>query len=368
MPQGQGLWPAFWMLGANNSSVGWPACGEVDIMEHINSENQVYGTLHWLNTSNTLVSSGGGTATTAADYHVYGIEWTPTAIKWFVDGAKFHEVNIANGAAGTEEFQKPFFLILNLAVGGTWPGPTVDESKLPATMFVDYVRVYQLTASPAPVAFLQAEAYNVMGGVQVENTTDAGGGQNVGWIDATDWLVYNNVTFPTSGAYTIEYRVASPGGSRLSSDFNAGTIQLGSVSVPATGGWQNWTTVSQTVTVNAGTYNFGLYAPAGGWNLNWIRISKASGNRAALASSGGTAANQEALGVHPNPATDHLTLAAPAELRGGQLSVLNLQGEEVWRGTYDGQAVDVSALRPGLYTLVLVTKDRQKLTRRFSKH
>ena len=87
-------------------------------------------------------------------------------------------------------------------------------------------------------------------------------------------MAYANVNFPTSGSYRVEYRVASPSGSRLSLDVNAGSIQLGQVTIPATGGWQNWTTVSHTVNVNAGTYALGIYAPAGGWNLYWVRVTK----------------------------------------------------------------------------------------------
>lgn len=119
---------------------------------------------------------------------------------------------------------------------------------------------------------IEAESFTNQSGVQTEACVE--GGSNVGWIDAGDWMVYGNVNFPTSGSYKVEYRVASPSGSKLSLDLNAGSIQLGQVTIPATGGWQNWTTVSHTVNVNAGTYNLGVYAPAGGWNLNWVRITK----------------------------------------------------------------------------------------------
>jgi hypothetical protein len=122
---------------------------------------------------------------------------------------------------------------------------------------------------------VQAEAYNAMAGVQTEATTDAGGGLNVGWIDNADWMSYFNINIPTSGTYRVEYRVASPNASRqLSLDLNGGAVVLGVVTIPNTGGWQNWTTISHTVNINAGTYNFGIYAPSGGWNINWWRITK----------------------------------------------------------------------------------------------
>lgn len=121
---------------------------------------------------------------------------------------------------------------------------------------------------------IQAENYFANNGVQTEATSDTGGGQNVGWIDTNDWMAYSNINIPTSGTYTIEYRVASPSGGRLSADLNGGAILLGELAIPATGGWQNWTTISHTVNINAGTYNFGVFAKAGGWNINWIRIKR----------------------------------------------------------------------------------------------
>jgi beta-glucanase (GH16 family) len=142
LPLGQGLWPAFWMLGSNISSVGWPRCGEIDIMEHVNTATNVHGTIHW--DANGYAQYGGNVNTTPSNYHVYSVEWNNSAIKWFVDGVKYHEANILNNINSTEEFHRPFFFILNLAVGGNWPGQTIDNSKLPASMYVDYVRVYQL--------------------------------------------------------------------------------------------------------------------------------------------------------------------------------------------------------------------------------
>ena len=363
VPLGQGLWPAFWMLGANIGSVGWPYCGEIDILEQVNADSRCYGTVHWDN--NGHAQYGGNVATTPNVYHVYSVEWTPTYIRWFVDGAKYHEITITNGTGGTEEFQRPFFLLLNLAVAGDWPGQTVDESKLPATMNVDYVRVYQLTSTPPPASSvtLQAESASVNNGMVVENCTDTGGGQDMGYIDAGDYLVWNNVNFPTSGSYNIEYRVASgAGGGTISSDLNAGSTQLGSTAIPGTGGWQNWTTVSKTVNVNAGTYNFGVYAQTGGYNLNWVRITKVGARALATTSEAKIVAS-----VYPNPVRDRLTLDVAPEFLGGEVSILSLDGRVVWRGTHHGEPVDVSALRPGLYSLVLTAKDQPRLVSRFSK-
>ena len=141
IPAGQGLWPAFWMLGANINTVNWPLCGEIDIMEHINADSIFYGTLHWVN--NQQVSAGNQINAAPENYHVYAIEWNADTINWSLDGVKFHSVEIKNNINSTEEFHKPFFILLNLAIGGDWPGQTIDQNKLPAKMFVDYVRVYQ---------------------------------------------------------------------------------------------------------------------------------------------------------------------------------------------------------------------------------
>lgn len=141
LPSGQGLWPAFWMLGQNIHEIGWPRCGEIDIMEHINIEPKTYGTLHWHNEKH--VSSGSTTTCDVSQYHIYAVEWNADSIKWFLDGKKYHEAVIKDGINSTEEFHKPHYIILNLAIGGDWPGSPVETTIFPDTVFVDYVRVYQ---------------------------------------------------------------------------------------------------------------------------------------------------------------------------------------------------------------------------------
>jgi beta-glucanase (GH16 family) len=149
MSTGQGIWPAFWMLGSNIPTVNWPACGEIDIMEHINNETVVHGTIHWDYNGYTYYG-GPSPSIDVTQFHVYSVEWTTTAIKWFVDGTQYWEANIANGINGTDEFQRPFFIILNLAVGGNWPGSPDGSTVFPASMTVDYVRVYQDNGAPTP--------------------------------------------------------------------------------------------------------------------------------------------------------------------------------------------------------------------------
>ncbi len=146
LPRGQGIWPALWMLGDNISSVGWPKCGEIDIMEMIGGkgrENQVHGTLHWDNNGHTY--TGGrytlGSGIFANEYHVFSIIWDETSIKWLVNDVQFHEVNIT--PAHMTEFHEKFFFIFNVAVGGNWPGSPDETTVFPQQMKVDYIRVFK---------------------------------------------------------------------------------------------------------------------------------------------------------------------------------------------------------------------------------
>ena len=114
-------------------------------------------------------------------------------------------------------------------------------------------------------------------GVDIEATSDNNGSYNVGWIEAAEWLVYPSLSIPSSGNYTIKMRVASLSGGTASVDLNGGAIQLGNFNIGATGGWQNWTTISKTVHINAGNYSLGVFAQTGGWNFNWIEVVSAGG-------------------------------------------------------------------------------------------
>lgn len=144
LPSGQGLWPAFWMLGSNIDSVGWPKCGEIDIMERVNNNAFVNGTVHW--DANGYASFGRTSANIDfSQYHTYAVEWDSSYIRWFVDGVQFNEFYIENGVGNTQAFQKPFYILLNLSVGGNWPGNTDGNTPFPAKMYVDYVHVYSAT-------------------------------------------------------------------------------------------------------------------------------------------------------------------------------------------------------------------------------
>jgi beta-glucanase (GH16 family) len=147
LPYGQGIWPAFWMLGININNVGWPACGEIDIMEMIGGgdgrDNVTHGTLHWEHNGHQY--SGGSkrlaSGNLADNFHVFAIEWDQNVIDWYFDDELFYTQPIFS--QDKTEFHQPFFIILNLAIGGNWPGNPNASTVFPQEMLVDYVRVYE---------------------------------------------------------------------------------------------------------------------------------------------------------------------------------------------------------------------------------
>jgi beta-glucanase (GH16 family) len=156
VPRGSGLWPAFWMLGADIDRVGWPQAGEIDVMEHVGRQpTEVFGTLHGPGYSGGQ-SYGGvynlGKAV-ADDFHVFAVEWQPGRIAWFVDGIPYFQASPGDAFLQGKPwvFDHPFFLLMNLAVGGNFAGPVGGETAFPQSLLVDYVRLYQVR--PGPVNF-----------------------------------------------------------------------------------------------------------------------------------------------------------------------------------------------------------------------
>jgi len=150
LPEGQGVWPAVWMLPTDNCYGGWPHSGEIDIMELLGHQpNKVHGTLHFTDRARAHKSNGGELVLTTGSFtdgfHVFGLDWEPAEMRWSVDGRLFHSVT--NWSSGTNSFPAPFdqrfHLLLNVAVGGNWPGNPDAATRFPQAMIVDHVRVYQ---------------------------------------------------------------------------------------------------------------------------------------------------------------------------------------------------------------------------------
>ncbi len=147
LPQGKGIWPALWMLGDNFATVGWPSCGEIDIMEMVGgngNDDTVHGTVHWDNAGshasygNSYSLAG---ANFAEEFHVFSIVWDSEKIIWYVDDIQYNVIDTT--PAGLSEFQESFFFIFNVAVGGNWPGSPDASTVFPQRMAVDYIRVFQ---------------------------------------------------------------------------------------------------------------------------------------------------------------------------------------------------------------------------------
>jgi beta-glucanase (GH16 family) len=310
MPIGKGMWPAFWMLGDNIGSVGWPQSGEIDIMETIgtditNNHGSIHGPGYSGGSDRTATYTLPGGAQFSDAYHTFRIDWSPNQIQWFVDGNLYETRTPADVSPNQWAFNHPFFLIMNLAVGGTWPGSPDGSTVFPQELRFDYVHVYQLgTASGDGTPFsgsayaipgkVETENYNNGGegaayhdsdatnnggqyrpndGVDIEATTDTGGGYDVGWTAAGEWTKYT-VNVASSGSYAFDFRVASAqtgGAFHLEVD---NVNVTGSLTVPNTGGWQTWTNVTKTgVSLSAGQHVFKLVTDAAGGNYNWFNVT-----------------------------------------------------------------------------------------------
>jgi beta-glucanase (GH16 family) len=317
LPKGNGLWPAFWMLSTSNN---WPMTGEIDIMENRGDVPAlINGTLHygspWPNNQNDGNAYTLPSGDFSSQFHVLSVEWDPNEIRWYVDSTRFKtETRIPNSLnpASTDNvwpWTSDFYIILNLAVGGWYTGvtdPAVVQLTKP-TFEIDYVRVYDISASSAyqvPYsgipkalpALVQAEEYDKGCGdaayydtdlpnnggvfrtekVDIEATTDAGGGYDIGWIATGEWLEYT-VSVPSSGNYNFAIRAASnAGGGKMHIEID-GVDVTGIINIGATGGWQTWQNFSVTnIPLTAGVKTMKVYFDNAGMNLNYINISSAS--------------------------------------------------------------------------------------------
>jgi beta-glucanase (GH16 family) len=144
LPLGHGLWPAIWMLGHDISDIGWPACGEIDIMEYVGrAPHEIHTTLHTLDSYGKSVNTKITTNTTIEEgFHVYKSNWTEDKIEFFIDNELVYTFSPEIKNDKTWPFNKPFFIILNLAIGGNFGGPDVDDSIFPQEFIIDYIKVF----------------------------------------------------------------------------------------------------------------------------------------------------------------------------------------------------------------------------------
>lgn len=155
LPTAQGMWPAFWMLGDNITDIDWPGCGEIDILELVGKEpNTIHGNAHYTNADKLFSGLQGGSSilsgqTYDEDYHHFRVDWTPTTLTYSRDEVPYHTITIEDDM---KEFLRSFYLILNVAVGGGWPGSPDATTTFPQKMYVDYVRVYSQDDLNAPSA------------------------------------------------------------------------------------------------------------------------------------------------------------------------------------------------------------------------
>lgn len=146
VPRGRGIWPALWMLGSNITTVGWPRCGEMDIMELLGQEpNKVYSTVHFGPGPGSIQISRSLTASKpfSDDFHLYSLVWQSDRLRFLVDNQLVSEVNRSDLGSNNYPFNEPFYFVMNVAVGGNWPGSPDATTRFPQWMMVDYVRVFQ---------------------------------------------------------------------------------------------------------------------------------------------------------------------------------------------------------------------------------
>ncbi len=269
LTRGRGVWPAFWMLGDSIATVGWPACGEIDVMEQLGHDpGRVYGTIHGPGYSGAggpgaaTVLPGGGSL--SDDYHLFAIDWSPNQIVWSLDGTVFFRRTADQLPPGTKwVFDAPAFLLLNLAIGGNWPGNPDATTVFPQTLLVDYVRVYGLP--PAPPAALGGYApapgtvslswrasplthgYDVTG-YRLERATDRAFTQNHLSRDLGPATSFTETTLPAATVFFYRLSALTTGGVSDASEI----LQV-QPATPATGGTARLINLSTRATVASGS-------------------------------------------------------------------------------------------------------------------
>jgi beta-glucanase (GH16 family) len=312
IPSTSGVWPAFWMLPTNSPYGGWASSGEIDIMESVNTADSIFGTIHhgapWPNNQYTGTTVNNGTDF-SQEFHEYAIEWDPDEIRWYLDGQQYYSVtsdnwfsSLANGNVRAP-FDVPFHLLLNVAVGGNFPGNPNGSASYPQVLEVDYVRVYERVQTPFggkphPIpgvieaedfdfgineqSYLDCDSTNNGGeyrdtGVDIQASTESG--FNVGWICNGEWIEYT-VNVEYAGEYQLDARVSSLATGGAFHIEVEGVDLTGTIPVQVTNGWQNWITASGTLELESGeqVIRFVNEAIAGQeYNLNSMTFTRSGG-------------------------------------------------------------------------------------------
>lgn len=314
VPATRGIWPAFWMLPTNDTYGSWPLSGELDIIETTNDAMEAHGTIHFGHLIPENAAIGGKLqrdVSFGADYAVYAVDWYPDRIEWSVDGKLYHRVFASQWFTGgspeslTAPFDQPFHFLLNVAVGGRWPGNPDSTSEFPQEMRVDWVRLYEMPERRAPYlgtpfvlpGVIEAEHYDLGGqgvayaelepknlgaafrpheAVDLESSSE--GGTHVGWIAPGEWLSYSIDAqhHGERGRYRVTARVSSAselGGNMLIGA--EGNSSHSFIHIPPTGSWQAWTTVTSELELNAGPGVIKLTNAGGngtGFNIDRFRF------------------------------------------------------------------------------------------------
>ena len=218
LPSGKGSWPAIWMLGESITSIGWPDCGEIDIMEHVGYDNgNVHGSIHTKDFNHIMNTQRSGSMTVSSateSFHVYSLEWSPHYLRFLIDDSPFFFVyNDSNGNEAKWPFDSPHYMILNLAIGGDWGGVQgIEPSSFPMRMLVDHVRVSKRAENhPDVEVTFQVDMQNVnVSGTGIWLSGGSISSANPGGIQmqptSTDGLWETQLTLPPNSNFTFKYR------------------------------------------------------------------------------------------------------------------------------------------------------------------
>ncbi|GAB3279911.1 carbohydrate-binding protein [Kineosporia babensis] len=285
----QGIWPAFWSLGEafRGNYTNWPGVGEIDVLENVNGQNTVHGTLHCgvapggpCNEFSGLSGSRSNLSPSPqAGFHTYAVELdrstSPEQLRWYVDGQQFFTVNANQMDATTwnNATHHGFFLILNVAIGGSWPGNPTAQTASGVPMIVDYVTVSQKNGggtTPPPTgggnrdaySTIQAESFDSQSGTQVVD------GNKLGYISNGDWAQFQGVKFGTTPARTFVAKVASGAASGVSGLIEVRldsrtAAPVSTIAVGNTGGWTSYRDVPGALSGVTGTHDVYLTFTSG---------------------------------------------------------------------------------------------------------